>query len=465
MTFNVSRLRDSRTKLLCTQALNSHYIPPSPPADHKTPIQIGVIIGPLLGGFLADPAQSYPSLFGSTAFFIAFPYALPNLVSAAILASALILVWLCLDEVSWAFHQPFPSLFPPASTQKNWPTNERRKTLNTLRSRPDRGRRLKTQLGRLWTRTLQGCLGNRNDVSYTALPSTPPTQSSSSSPAHNGGGSDGDDRVPEKGRRAYRNRLPFRRLFTRNVVATLAAHFALALHLGAFTALLFVFLATPVFDPAAAVPPGFLAPAPPFRAAGGLGLPAADVGVAMALFGVFGITAQLLLYPRVAGMRRRRGGGPNGGPLMPTIWSWRLGLALFPAVYALVPLLTVVPSSTAPPGPKTGPRVWAALAGVLGLQVLGRTFALPAQAILLNNSVPHPSVLATLHGLSQSVASLARAVGPAAAGWLYGAGLVRGLVGAVFWGLAAVAAAGLGLSFLCREGDGHEIRLEGDAEE
>lgn len=44
------------------------------------------------------------------------------------------------------------------------------------------------------------------------------------------------------------------------------------------------------------------------------------------------------------------------------------------------------------------------------------------------------------------------------------AGLAHGLVGAVFWGLGAVAAAGLALSFLGGEGDGHEIRLEGGDE-
>lgn len=60
---------------------------------------IGVIIGPILGGVLADPAGSYPDLFGETGFFINFPYAMPNLVSAFFLLSASLTAWLFLEEV------------------------------------------------------------------------------------------------------------------------------------------------------------------------------------------------------------------------------------------------------------------------------------------------------------------------------------------------------------------------------
>lgn len=66
---------------------------------------IGVIIGPILGGVLADPAASYPDLFGETSFFINFPYALPNLVSALFLLSASLTAWLFLEEVS---QRPLP---------------------------------------------------------------------------------------------------------------------------------------------------------------------------------------------------------------------------------------------------------------------------------------------------------------------------------------------------------------------
>ncbi len=60
---------------------------------------IGVIIGPILGGILSDPAGSYPELFGNVEFFKRFPYALPNLLSAFILFCAWMSIWFGLEEV------------------------------------------------------------------------------------------------------------------------------------------------------------------------------------------------------------------------------------------------------------------------------------------------------------------------------------------------------------------------------
>lgn len=60
---------------------------------------VGVIIGPILGGILADPAGSYPALFGGVWFFEKFPYATPNILSGVFLISSALLVWLFLDEV------------------------------------------------------------------------------------------------------------------------------------------------------------------------------------------------------------------------------------------------------------------------------------------------------------------------------------------------------------------------------
>lgn len=61
---------------------------------------IGVIVGPILGGVLSDPAHSYPAVFGGVEFFEKFPYANPNIVSAIFLGTAFLLCWLMLEEVS-----------------------------------------------------------------------------------------------------------------------------------------------------------------------------------------------------------------------------------------------------------------------------------------------------------------------------------------------------------------------------
>jgi hypothetical protein len=60
---------------------------------------IGVIIGPILGGLLADPAASYPTLFGNIEWLKRFPYATPNIVSAFFLFCSGLGVFFGLAEV------------------------------------------------------------------------------------------------------------------------------------------------------------------------------------------------------------------------------------------------------------------------------------------------------------------------------------------------------------------------------
>lgn len=50
-------------------------------------------------------------------------------------------------------------------------------------------------------------------------------------------------------------------------------------------------------------------------------------------------------------------------------------------------------------------------------------------------------------------------------GYLYGLGLSGGVVGAVWWGLSGFAVFGWVASWFIKEGDGHEIWLEGDEED
>jgi MFS family permease len=242
----------------------------------------------------------------------------------------------------------------------------------------------------------------------------------------------------------WKHKLPFRRVFTYNVVCTLIAHSLMATHLGTFNNLWYVFLSTPVAPPST---PRHL----PFVFTGGLGMPPRDVGFAMAVLGVIGIWMQLFIYPLV---NARLG----------TVKSWRIFLYSFPIAYVLVPFLSIVPSKTPPPAEKDGILVWISLCFTLFIQVMGRTFALPATTILVNNASPHPSVLGTMHGIAQSLSSAGRTVGPTVGGALYGLGLRKGVVGAVFWGLSGIAVMTCVASNWVREGDGHEIILEGDEE-
>lgn len=60
---------------------------------------VGTIIGPLLGGLLADPAHAYPDTFGGIEWLIKYPYAPPNLLSAVFMLWSAGLVFFGLREV------------------------------------------------------------------------------------------------------------------------------------------------------------------------------------------------------------------------------------------------------------------------------------------------------------------------------------------------------------------------------
>ena len=397
---------------------------------------IGVIIGPLMGGLLADPVGSYPGIFGPGGsigrehgvwWLTQWPYALPNVVNAMFLATSALALVLGLEE-----------------------------TLDARKNRPDYGLRFSRWVGRTIFRIRpkqkyvvvaeqEGMAAAEEDVELSA------------------------PRRKEK-KAQVRRKLPLRRIWTANVLFTLLSHGLLAMHVGTFSNLWFVFLSTPRYDPYSSqhvarttderaghatplqnVPENYHAHLP-FTFTGGLALPPPSIGTALAILGVIGISLQLLLYPRLS----FRLGTTN---------SLRLSLLLFPISYFLTPYLAVIPSSNPPPYQATGIFVWAGITLVLFIQVMARTFALPASAILVNNSSPHPSVLGTIHGIAQSASSATRTVGPVLAGWIYGVGLSKGIVGLAWWCMAGLAVLGAIAGRFVNEGDGHEIWLEGEIDD
>jgi MFS family permease len=383
---------------------------------------IGVIVGPLLGGWLADPVSSYPGIFGpggsvggekGVRWLMRFPYALPNVINACFLVGSAMGILFGLEE-----------------------------TLEALKHKPDYPVQLRRWVFRAFTR--RGSPHEYTVVPHTSLgltgrdvelqsPSTPDIQTQ-----------------PK-----VRRRLPFRRIWTRNVILTFLAHGLLAMHVGTFNNLWFVFLSTPRYDPHnkhnTTLPLGYK-PHAPFTFTGGLALPPPSIGTALAILGVIGISMQLLLFPTLSFK-------------LGTTRSFRLSLLLFPFSYLLAPYLAVIPSSVAAPEQASGAWVWLGITLVLAVQVTARTFALPSTAILVNNCCPHPSVLGSVHGIAQSVSSFTRTVGPVLGGWLYGVGLNKGMVGLAWWCMSCVALVGAVAGRFVREGSGHEVWLEGEEEE
>lgn len=99
------------------------------------------------------------------------------------------------------------------------------------------------------------------------------------------------------------------------------------------------------------------------------------------------------------------------------------------------------------------------MASILLLQVTARTFGIPSSVILLTNSAPSPAALGAVHGVGNMAGALARAVGPALGGVVFGWGMEWGVIGLVWWGyLVVIGVIGLGWSFLLREGENPRAR-------
>jgi hypothetical protein len=342
-----------------------------------------------------------------------WPYALPNLMSAIFLATSTIAVFVGLEE-----------------------------THEVLRHKPDMGRMIGAWI-------MQNIFRRKNRQSYSAIP-----DAAAELDSPEGIEMGMNDKASRKGAppTKIRRKLPFRRIWSRNVIVTLTAHGLMALHVGTFNNVWFMFLSTTRFDPEHPFPSWATTQSPPFRFTGGLAMPPARIGLALSILGFIGIFTQLFLYPIISAR-------------LGTERAYKLFLALFPIAYSLAPYLALLPSTSKPPLEATGPFIWTGITVVLGIQVMARTFALPGMTILVNNACPHPSVLGTLHGIAQSISSGMRTIGPAVSGWLYGRGLEWGVVGTAFWGLACAACVGFFAGSFVREGSGHEIILEDEDED
>ncbi|KAF4554450.1 MFS-type transporter-like protein 56 [Elsinoe fawcettii] len=402
------------------------------------------VAGPILGGILVNPVDSFPKWFGENSTFggktgVAwmrnYPYATANMLSTILLIAEAVLVTRYLDETLRGYR---------GFEWKDYLSIE--KLLGALSSlgATIRGKGVKASGD--YRLLKEGLLSGREETSVDLDRSIDAIEMTEK-----------QDMIRSK----KPTRLPFRRIWTSNVLWTMLSIAIFDFHMGAFNNLWILFLSTSreyvptdpgMSSPDAPVPHPQPRAISAFKFASGLAFPPPTIGFAMSILGFIGIALQFLLYPWANGK-------------FGLMRCFRSSLFLFPLAYFLAPYIALLPSSTPSPEPASGFWVWTGIALVLLLQVGARTFALPASIILLNNCCPHPSVLATIHGLGQADSATFRTLGPILAGGWYGKWHERGVVGMAWWIVAAVSALGCGASFYVRNGSGHEIFLEGEEEE
>ena len=188
---------------------------------------VAALFGPALGGFLADPVGTYPQIFGphsalggqeGIGWMKSAPYALPSLLSASILFLVAAAVFFCLEEV-----RPVPPL--PAGSQLIY----HRQTLASRKDRFDIG----LHLGSKIRRAISWPPFSSSHRKYTRLSSASVIDLSPVSSSRASVTAEPYSAAAEKPLRPPpKRRLPFHRIFTRNVCFTLVAEALFDFHMG-----------------------------------------------------------------------------------------------------------------------------------------------------------------------------------------------------------------------------------------
>jgi hypothetical protein len=214
---------------------------------------IGSIFGPAFGGFFANPAETFPGLFGNSTFFKTYPFALPNLIGATFFLISITTAVLFLRE-----------------------------TLEGKREHMDWGLLMGKRLTRTFKRGPRPTAQRRRSfVDGEATAPLLPTGPSSHGHGH-------DPPTP-------RGAPSMREVFLGQTTVCLAAYTFLALHSIAYDQVLPVFLSYPV---KAHTPDNTHLP---FVFNGGFGLDPGRIGT---IFTVYGITCgliQFIIFPPLCG--------------------------------------------------------------------------------------------------------------------------------------------------------------------
>lgn len=342
---------------------------------------LGSIIGPAMGGSLAMPCDSYPSLFPRGGLFDKYPFLLPNLVCVVILQLGIVTGILFIDE-----------------------------THPDLKHKQDRCR----QLGEYLTEVLSGTrskatFSDKFESSINAEHFDPPPgyRSTESSPLLSSSPSPVTT-DPESA--ATKQDRGFVSTFSRQVIYVILGYGILAFHSVSFDALMPIMLSEA---------PSNTTPSMPFKFTGGFGMSTKSIGLMLAVQGVYSMIAQLWFFPAIV---KKLG----------TLRAFRMVMLVWPLLYLAVPYVVLLPQRLRSTG------VYATML----IKITFHVIAFPSNAILLANAAPSKAVLGTINGVAASTACLCRAFGPTVSGSIHSAGLRLGYNGFAWWAAGIICAIG-----------------------
>ncbi|KAI1844856.1 hypothetical protein JX266_009084 [Neoarthrinium moseri] len=243
---------------------------------------IGSIFGPAFGGFFARPAQQFPSIFGNSAFFNAYPFALPNILGSIIFLISLTTGSLFLKET-----------LASKRNHRDWGLILGERLTNTFSQKnPRKIRRYSFQDDEATAPLLRTGNAPKTTIFDGAKNEKPPRPS-------------------------------MKDVFTRQSVINLVAYTFLALHSVAYDQVLPVFLNYPREERDVA---SFRLP---FVFSGGFGLNSGSIGTIFTVYGIVCGLIQFLLFPPLCSY-------------FGVLNCFKACAVTFPIVYILTPFTTLV---------------------------------------------------------------------------------------------------------------------------
>jgi MFS family permease len=345
---------------------------------------LGGIIGSAMGGFLAQPAKFYPSIFSEDGLFGRYPYLLPNLVSVAVVAIAVIQGLFLLEETlvkpgsegenGVINYQEIPAVDDLESIDERTPLRR-----SAVRSSVSRSRRhMSPSTSRSRPRFAESSLGMAVEHDFIDLRrSSFGTVHSIVLPQ--------DLLTPPNEEQEYEQAKSGERTFNKTIMMLIVALLIFSYHQMAASSLLATYL---LDDPAEK--------RGTIDWIGGLGYTVHDVGVYLAVNGVLGLFIQAVIFPVFVS---RVG-----------VWhSFVSMIILYPVSYMLMPFLSAFGE----------PVVSLGIYASLLMQSFCGLIVAPVTLILIKDATPSPQVLGRVNGLAMSGACLARTVAPPLAGVFY----------------------------------------------
>lgn len=334
---------------------------------------VGTIIGPCIGGTFADPRTSWPNAFPEGSLFDRLPYLLPNLLCAALLFVSIVLGVFLLEETHPDMQ---PRVLLPADTY----VSEETPLLETsdAMKRPAVDLRAETY----------GTIRDANSED----------------------GSEWSEVSWEKSEP---------KVWNKQVVGFIVALSIFTYHSMTYDHLMPIF-----FEDERSSIVTLAGESSSIFSSGGLGLSLRSVGLIMAVNGLIALFIQAVVFP-IAAER---------------VGVYKLFLivtVLHPVVYAVVPMLLLVPESL------VFPAIYVCLAIRNTLSII----LYPLLLILIKDATPTSGALGKINGLAASAGAACRMIAPPVAGYLYTFGSKMDCTALAWYGSALVAVVGAAQCF------------------